>query len=98
MAWAATLVLDTLIHHPSNDHPCHTLFHIVSCFEQTVCTPSDQFGNTGFTFMSGCGLGRMESWEDLDPVEKDELASVFSGQLHDLVVCVAPLLSIFVHP
>ena len=48
--------------------------------------------------MSGCGLGRMESWEELNPDEKDVLASVFSGQLHDLVVCVAPLLSIFVHP
>ena len=28
----------------------------------------------------------METWEELNPDEKDELASVFSGHLHDLVV------------
>ena len=48
--------------------------------------------------MSDCGLVKMETWEELNPDEKDELASVFSGQLHDLVVCVTPLLPIFVHP
>ena len=28
----------------------------------------------------------MEGWEELNPEEKDKLASVFSGHLHDLVV------------
>ena len=28
----------------------------------------------------------MEGWEELNPEEKAELASVFSGHLHDLVV------------
>ena len=36
--------------------------------------------------MSDCGVVKMETWEELNPEEKDELASVFSGHLHDLVV------------
>jgi len=31
------------------------------------------------------GVLKMESWEELIPDEKDELASVFSGHLHDLM-------------
>ena len=31
----------------------------------------------------------MEGWEELNPEEKAELASVFSGHLHDLLVVSA---------
>ena len=49
--------------------------------------------------MSDCGLVTMETWEELNPDEKQELGSVFSGHLHDLVVCALPptfmLLSVY---
>ena len=45
--------------------------------------------------MSDCGLVTMETWEELNPDEKDELDSLFSGHLHDLVVCsVLPILDV----
>ena len=38
------------------------------------------------SFMPDCFQRRMEGWEELDIEEKKQLASLFSGNLHDLVV------------
>ena len=61
------------------------------CQQQTMCTQCvlQQTSSPSYavhSFMPDCFQRRMEGWEELDIEEKKQLASLFSGNLHDLVV------------